>query len=65
MGTCRCGATNDRNAVVDERLRVMNVHNLRVIDGSIMPQVINSNSWMATAMIGEYGAQMVRDDNGI
>ena len=43
----------------------MNVHNLRVIDGSIMPQVINANSWMATAMIGEYGAQMVRDDNSI
>ena len=64
-GTCRCGAMSDSNAVVSERLRVLNVNNLRVIDGSIMPQVINANSWIATAMIAEYGAQMVRDDNRI
>lgn len=64
-GTCRCGSSTDRNAVVSERLRVLNINNLRVIDGSIMPQVINANSWPATAMIAEYGAQMVRDDNRI
>lgn len=65
MGTCRCGQSTDRSAVVDERLRVINLTGLRVIDGSIMPEVINANSWMATAMIGEYGAQMIRDDNNV
>ncbi|UXI20838.1 protoheme IX farnesyltransferase-like [Sarcoptes scabiei] len=62
-GTCRCGSRNDPDAVVDERLRVRNIQRLRVIDGSIMPQIINANSWAATAMIGEYGAQMLIDDN--
>ncbi|OTF78781.1 glucose dehydrogenase (acceptor)-like protein [Euroglyphus maynei] len=47
------------------RLRVLNVSGLRVIDGSIMPQIINANSWIATAMVAEYGAQMIRDDNNI
>lgn len=64
-GTCRCGSSSNSNAVVDERLRVLNVTGLRVIDGSIMPQIINANSWIATAMVAEYGAQMIRDDNDI
>lgn len=51
--------------MVDARLRVMNINKLRVVDGSIMPQVINANSWPATAMIAEYGSAMIRQDNGI
>ncbi|XP_054169354.1 L-sorbose 1-dehydrogenase-like [Oppia nitens] len=62
VGTCRCGSTTDSQAVVDERLRVINVKNLRVIDSSIMPQVVNSNHLAATVMIAEFGSQMIKDD---
>lgn len=64
-GTCRCGSGSDPNAVVDERLNVLNVSKLRIVDASIMPQIINANSWIATAMIAERGAQMILDDNDI
>jgi len=57
------GSPNVTDAVVDERLRVIGVSGLRVIDGSIMPEMINGNLNAATIMIGEYGAQMIKDDN--
>ena len=63
VGTTRCGSVNDNKAVVDERLRVINVTGVRVVDSGIMPQVVNSNHFAATAMIAEYGSQMIRDDN--
>lgn len=63
VGTTRCGSANDNKAVVDERLRVINVSALRVVDSGIMPQVVNSNHFAATAAIAEYGSQMIRDDN--
>ncbi|CAG2117754.1 unnamed protein product, partial [Medioppia subpectinata] len=62
VGSCRCGSANDSKAVVDERLRVINVRGLRVVDASIMPQVVNANHLPATVMIAEYGSQMIRDD---
>ncbi|CAG2161788.1 unnamed protein product [Oppiella nova] len=62
VGTCRCGSAADSKAVVDERLRVINVKRLRVVDASIMPQGVNSNHLPAAVMIAEYGSQMIQDD---
>lgn len=59
-GTCRMGINDD--AVVDARLRVHGINNLRVIDASIMPTVVSGNTHAASVMIGEKGAAMVLED---
>lgn len=56
------GNSTDREAVVDSHLRVRGVRNLRVIDASIMPKIVNANTNAAVMMIGEYGANFVLSD---
>lgn len=60
-GTCKMG--QDDLAVVDERLRVKHILNLRVIDASIMPTITTGNTNAPTIMIAEKGADMIIQDN--
>jgi choline dehydrogenase len=61
-GTCRMGADRDPLAVLDNRLRVRGVSGLRVVDASVMPDIISGNTSAPTMMIGERAAQFILDD---
>jgi choline dehydrogenase len=62
-GTCRMGAASDDMAVVDPQLRVRGVEGLSIADGSIFPTMPTVNPMVATFMIGERAADLVRERN--
>lgn len=57
--TCKMGADDDPNAVVDGALRVRGTSSLRVIDASVMPSVVSGNLNAPTIMIAEKAADIV------
>jgi choline dehydrogenase len=57
VGSCKMGI--DEMAVVDPELRVHGLAGLRVIDSSIMPNIISGNTQAPSMMIGEKGAALV------
>lgn len=55
----------DQGGVVDSRLRVYGVPNLRVVDQSIFPIIPDDHSQGPTYMVAEKAADMIKEDWGL
>lgn len=59
-GTAKMG--RDSMAVVDGSLKVYGIDNLRIADGSIMPQITTGNTMAPCVIIGERAAEILRGE---
>ncbi len=63
VGTAKMGLPSDPHTVVDERLRVIGLQGLRVVDASVMPTITSGNTNTPTIMIADKAAAMLLADN--
>jgi choline dehydrogenase len=61
VGTAKMG--NDSTSVVDGRLKVYGVENLRVADGSIMPRITTANTMAPCVVIAERAAELLTSEH--
>ncbi|KAK9496927.1 hypothetical protein O3M35_012876 [Rhynocoris fuscipes] len=64
VGTAKMGPKSDRTAVVDSKLKVHGISNLRVVDASVMPKVTRGNPNAPVIMIAEKAADLIRLNYG-
>jgi choline dehydrogenase len=61
--TCTAKMGRDSMSVVDAKLQVYGIENLRIADGSIMPRVTTGNTMAPCVIIGERAAETLRNDH--
>jgi 4-pyridoxate dehydrogenase len=60
LGTCKMGVANDPAAVVDAECKVLGVDRLRIVDASVMPDLVGGNINAPVIMIAEKAADLIR-----
>ncbi|HJS89250.1 MAG TPA: GMC family oxidoreductase [Steroidobacteraceae bacterium] len=60
VGTCRMGRSADPMSVVDPYLRVLGVEGLRVIDASVMPNIVGANTNAPTMALADRAMTLLR-----
>lgn len=58
-GTCKIGAASNPMAVLDPGCKVRGVEGLRVVDASIMPNIVSANTNLSTMMAAERAASLI------
>ena len=61
VGTCRIGAADDADAVVDARLRVHGLAGVRVVDAAVMPRVPGDSAAAAAMMLAVRAARLIEE----
>ena len=61
-GTCKMGPDSDPRAVVDQYCRVHGMEALRVVDASVMPDLVRANTNATVIMVGERAADLIKGD---
>ena len=64
-GTCKMGSENDPSSVVDPNLRVKGIEGLRVVDGSVIPNISTGNTNGPIMMIAEKISDNIRGIDSI
>ena len=63
--TCRMGPASDLLAVVDQYCRVHGLEGLRVVDASVMPDLVRANTNATVIMMGERAADLIKADRRV
>ena len=61
--SCTAKMGRDSMSVVDAKLQVYGIQNLRIADGSIMPRVTTGNTMVHCVIVGERAAEASRNDH--
>lgn len=63
--SCTAKMGRDAMSVVDHRLKVYGIENLRIADASIMPHVTSGNTMAPCVVIGERASDLIKAEYGI
>jgi len=62
VGTAKMGRDDDDMAVVDTKLKVKGIKNLRIADASVIPELISGHTMAPTVMIAERAADFIKKE---
>ncbi|XP_060533574.1 glucose dehydrogenase [FAD, quinone]-like [Cylas formicarius] len=60
VSTCKMGPSNDPEAVVDNKLKVYGIKNLRVADTSVIPLPLTAHTNIPAYMVGEKASDLIK-----